>query len=249
MSIEGFLLVNLTMDLCLLAVVARAGGFFSAHRVLLGSGLCTLYAVAAALRPSPLASVPAQLLLLALVSSWICGIRDPRLCATTALLLAVGAMLAGGAARMLAPLADGPRSALPAALAGIALLAILLHTRNPGRDSWQLNIALSVNGRTARFPALIDTGNRLREPLSGRPVLIAEAKLLRDVLPVEPCRSVDFGGLGGSGSLRCFQPGALWAERGLRRKPLPIVWVAVVPGSLPGPARALAPCEFAGLSL
>ena len=104
---------------------------------------------------------------------------------------------------------------------------------------------MCVNGRIARFPALIDTGNRLREPLSGLPVLIAEARVLRDILPPGGYRTLSFGGLGGVGRMACFRPDAVWIGRGAARRRGPDIWVAVSPAPLPGLCQALAPPEFA----
>ena len=40
-----------------------------------------------------------------------------------------------------------------------------------------------VAGRSCRFPALIDTGNDLREPISGLPVMVADYQALCPLLP------------------------------------------------------------------
>ena len=96
-----------------------------------------------------------------------------------------------------------------------------------------------------RFSALIDTGNRLREPLSGLPVLIAEAALVRDILPETGYRMLGYGAIGGNGRMACFHPDALWICRGPRKRRGPDVWVAVSPEPLPGLCQALAPPEFA----
>ena len=132
-------------------------------------------------------------------------------------------------------------------MTGGLLTALLLMNRHPLRDGWQVDIRLDVDGRTTRFSALIDTGNRLREPRSGQPVLIAEAGLLRSVLPETGYRVLPFGGVGGSGRMACFRPNEVWIERAGRRTRAPDVWIAIAPESLPGSARALAPCEFAAV--
>lgn len=44
-------------------------------------------------------------------------------------------------------------------------------------------VSLTVGEHTAAFPALLDTGNTLRDPLSGVPVLVAEYQAVRPLLP------------------------------------------------------------------
>ena len=245
MSLEAYLLVNLAVDGALLTAVSRALGTFRLRRIAAASVLCAAYAVVAAVRPSPWSSPPVQLALLGVVSWFAVGRANARLCALTALSLAAGALASGGAALLLCGASTGPFCGALAALPGIALFAALIGIKGPMRGAWHVDIGMCVNGRIARFPALIDTGNRLREPISGQPVLIAEAALLRGVLPEGGCRRVAFGALGGEGRLECFRPSKLWIECGGRRTSAPPAWVAVVPGRLPGAERALAPCEFA----
>jgi len=108
-----------------------------------------------------------------------------------------------------------------------------------------VTLCLRVGSRSASFPALVDTGNRLREPLSGLPVLIAEAPLVRDILPKTGYRTLGFGALGGEGRMACFRPDALWIVSGRKRRRGPDIWVAVSPTPLPGLCQALAPPEFA----
>ena len=107
-------------------------------------------------------------------------------------------------------------------------------------------MTIALRGRSVSFRALIDTGNRLHEPISGASVLIAESALL-DHLPTGsiPHRRVSFGGLGGSGALDCFHPDAVLIHRGDSFIRAPDVWIAAYPGRIPGPTRALAPPSFA----
>ncbi len=244
MSIELFVILNLASDLALLCAVAYALGCFSARRLLAAGVLCTAYGVLAAVRPAPWASVAAQLSMLCCVSALVYG----RVCAEAcrvAALLAGSALIAGGAERLFRFLPPGPARALPCAGTGALLIGMMLTARHPHRDGWQISLLVRVEGRTVRIPALIDTGNRLREPLSGLPVLIAEAGLLAGALPRSGWRALRFGAVCGSGQMPCFRPSAVWVERGRRKRRMPDIWVAVARQPLPGTARALAPCEFA----
>lgn len=246
MSIEVYLLVNLIADGAILAATARALGCFDRRRIALASIACALYAVLAAACPAPWASVWMQIVLFTLISLWLTWRRGALLRYKTALLLCGGAVLAGGVHALL-PGFRGPLGAA-CALVGAALLDLMLTARHPLRLDWSVQLSLEGNRRVARFPALIDTGNRLREPRSGQPVLIAEETLLRGVLPDDGWRELSFGAIGGGGRMRCFKPARLWIERGGRRALAPDVWVAVSPAPLPGDARALAPCEFAAFA-
>ncbi len=240
MSIELFVLVNLGADLMLLGAVARAMGRFDGRRVLLSAALSTALSVPAVVCPG----IWTRLLALPVLPlALMIGRASPVIHVKAALLLAGGALLSGGLS-LLAPFAArGPLGALCGMLGG-CLLALMLSARSPLRGDWQVRLRLSVNGRTARFTALIDTGNRLREPLSGQPVLIVERALLRQALPEAGWRELRYGAVGGSGSMACFKPARLDIERGGRRTRAPDAWVAVSPTPLPGEARALAPSEF-----
>ena len=116
-------------------------------------------------------------------------------------------------------------------------------------ETWETRIHICHSGKTASFIALIDTGNRLREPLSGLPIMIVEESLIRDILPenyeandissilANGFRMFSYGGVGGNGSLGCFLPSGLYAGN----TPVTGIWIAPYPGKLPGMYRALAP--------
>ncbi len=248
MSLERFLGVNFAMDLALLAVSARCCGLFRPRRIVGAAAISALYGTLAAAAPAPWAAAPVQLTLLALISMWNCGCYGLRYFAAFAAVASAAAAIAGGTALAFAsPSASFRHSAL-SAVPGLFLALTVLRRRNPLRAQCAITIALRVDDRVVRFPALIDTGNLLREPTTDMPVILAEARLLRPILPVAGRRRISYGSIGGQGILECFRPAGAWCEQGLRRKPLPDFWVAVVPGRLPGPAGALAPGEFANLS-
>lgn len=241
MGIEGFLAINMAADFALLASVSRTMGLFSWKGVLMADAACAALAVLAGLRPSlnrfvALASPAVAALIVTRRAA-------PRLWSVFALTLFGQALLCGGIARLL-PLP--PILAAPVCLVAGALLTLLVGMgRPPASRDWLVPLCLSAGGRSVRFPALIDTGNRLREPRSGLPVLIAEARLVRDILPETGYRTLGFGGLGGDGRMACFRPDAVWIGSGRRRRRGPEVWVAVSPTPLPGLCQALAPPEFA----
>lgn len=243
MSIELYLAVNWIADFALLASVSRSLGLFSWRRALWASLLCAAYALLAARQPDPWAGAPVQLALLAAVSLFLSRGSPAFLRGICALCLGACALLCGGVAA-LAPQA-GPSAAMLGVGAGTLTATLLFALRPPQRSIWQVRLCLAGGGRTARFEALIDTGNRLREPWTGLPVLIAEASLIRNVLPESGYRTLRFDGMGGEGRMSCFRPEGLWIERRGHRQRAPEVWVAVSQDPLPGLCQALAPPEFA----
>lgn len=243
MSIELWLAVNLLADCALLGATTRALGLYRRKRTLVAGIVCAAFGTLAAARPRPWATPPVQIALLAAVTALLCYGSAARTRRIFMLSLGAAALLCAGLATLTS--ITGPLAAALCVPLGSLLSALLLSMRAPHRGGWEVRLALSTGGRTVCFEALIDTGNRLREPLSGLPVLVAEAALLRDILPERGYRELRFGALGGQGRMACFRPTGLWIEDGGRRKPAPPVWIAVSPDPLPGICRALAPPEFA----
>lgn len=149
-----------------------------------------------------------------------------------------------------------PLSLIPSAAVSSLAATFFLGRRRRWLETWEAEISIAHAGVHSRFRALIDTGNRLTEPLSGLPVLVVEESLLAAMLPngFDPAnavatlprgfRPVAFGGLGGEGALGCFMPDGMHAILCGRRRRISNVWVAVYPGVLPGSLRALAPASF-----
>lgn len=51
------------------------------------------------------------------------------------------------------------------------------------KENYLTSMIIGLNNREVELTALIDTGNSLREPISQRPVIIAEYNALEDILP------------------------------------------------------------------
>ncbi len=102
-----------------------------------------------------------------------------------------GAVLAGS--RLLAGqgLSFGMRETVRWAslLFGLMMAAILarrgmaLIKRNWQKDEFRVILEVWLAGRSCKLTALIDTGNDLREPLSGLPVIVAEYRFLQPLFP------------------------------------------------------------------
>lgn len=254
-SIEGYVLTNFLMNALALVIVARSLGHFSMRRVLAAAGVGAAYAVAAQLTPlhflKGLPAGPLVAVLLAAIAFPAASLRS--LSGRSAQLL--GAVIFLGGAQFLfrqAGLRPVVATAVGGALGGCAL-ASFLTARQKRLVSWEVSVYLCFGGGEARFRALVDTGNRLREPLSSLPVLIVQKSFLLDVLPegydetggdASPppgFRQVAFGALGGAGKLNCFRPDLTLISYGDGYLKAPDLWVAVYPGHMPGCFGALAP--------
>ena len=64
-----------------------------------------------------------------------------------------------------------------------ALAALLTRRLLRAGDAEVLSVEIVLGDRTAVFPALRDTGNRLSDPLSGRDVLVADPRALASLFP------------------------------------------------------------------
>lgn len=246
-SLETYFLVNFAIDTALIAVVARANECMTLRRTFTAGVLAASYALLCKAVPLRLEHPAIQLPLLAILSMIICGEADIRRWGSLAVQLLGGAVILGGTSSLV----SAPDH-FPAALisAGLILTGTVLSVRRRRMLSWEVTVLVSLKGRSVSFRALIDTGNRLREPVSGLPVLIAAAELLDPLLTHQPmsklsCRKIPFGALGGRGTLQCFRPDHVLIRRGDRFIRAPEVWIAVYPGIIPGPADALAPPSFA----
>ena len=242
MSIELYLAVNLLADCALLSTASWLLGLFDWRRVLAGGTICAVYASLAACSPVPWASVPVQICLLFAVSALVAPRVSLRTHMTLAITLMCAAALCGGTTAFIPH--RGQAGTLAGFFLGVMLPIPVFAARPPGTRSWQVRLRIVHGGKAIRFPALIDTGNRLREPRSGSPVLIAEASLLKGMLPEQGYRVIAYGAVGGNGSMACFKPDGLWIEWRGRLRRAPDIWIAIAPGPLPGAYQALAPPEF-----
>ena len=246
LSIESYLLTNLLMDALLLLLALRAVGQRPTLRILPAAVLGALYALLCAVsRVGWLRSMAAQgvvMLAMLLVASGLSGDK-PRLIAA----MALETLLMGGALDY----ACRSTRALAAFAATIAACCVLTvraqDRRHMALDPLTVRVCVRHSGRKAQFVALIDTGNRLTEPFSGLPVLIAESRLVRSVTPTarHPLRRIPYGGLGGGGFLEAFRPDCVHFAGADGWQRAPEIWIALYPGRMSGQIHALAPPAFA----
>lgn len=68
------------------------------------------------------------------------------------------------------------------------LVWLLLPKVGQHKGAQTVSLTLSLGERSVPITALVDTGNTLRDPVSGRPVLVADAAVLGRLLPEFPLR-------------------------------------------------------------
>ena len=248
MSLERYVLINLMTDLSALGLAARSCGLFAAGRFALAALICFADVCAGALWPFPFARPLWTLISMALSCTAMCRSKPDWLKQAGRLFLrTLAAMTLFAGAALFARPAARPSAVVFSLPMGGAAYVLLLRARRRGVESWTVRMQLLSRGRVVRFEALIDTGNRLREPLSGLPVLVVDAALIAACLPEEGYRLVPYGAVGGCGTLRCFRPEGLTFDDGQGAREAPPLWVAASPNSLRGAERALAPVCFADL--
>ena len=101
------------------------------------------------------------------------------------------------------------------------------------------NAEITICGTTLSFAALADTGCALREPFSGKPVIIAEAEILQDLRPNgDTIRLIPFESLGGSGMLRGYPIDRVLIDGAEIREKM---YLGVCEGALKGEVKAIVP--------
>lgn len=199
--VDQYLLMNFLLDYLLLSAAGKLTGGRRRSRCALASALGTVYAGLALLpcggfleHPFCKGGMAAAMMLVAFG-------RTRRLLRSGGLFLVLSCAFGGGLllvalARggspgpvgVLAVPGLGMRGILVAAAVGYGGLSLLLrgqftHTRTGGEVE---TLRLCHRGRALTLLALRDTGNTLRDPLTGHPVLVVEGERLRDLLPELP---------------------------------------------------------------
>ena len=196
-------LVNFCFDFSLLYLAGRLSrAAIIGRRLVLGAGIGSLYGLAS-LYPGTvfLMSLPAKVAVSALMVAiaYPRGVAKLRAFATTLALFYLSSFAVGGTALGWTYLTTGVASldggaatgqlGLGAVLPAVLLGAILLHWAIvSGRERERVATLcvlcrVVVGDRQAEFRALVDTGNRLRDPLSDAPVVIVEYPAVTRLLP------------------------------------------------------------------
>ena len=201
--IDRVAVLNLMVDYLLLMTTATLAGTPLRR---LRFGLCAVggsaYAVAVFLLPvlaHPLCRIGAGIVMA------LCAfgeeVRPWRLTALffllsgalAGLLLAMG-LAAGSPEALLSRVyhADVSWPVLLGSAIGFGLLLHLVFRQGARHEGGELmDVTVSLQGRRQRLRALHDTGNTLRDPVSGQPVLVLEQDALRELWPPEAARIVE----------------------------------------------------------
>ena len=113
--------------------------------------------------------------------------------ALAGLLLAMG-LAAGSPEALLSRVyhADVSWPVLLGSAIGFGLVLHLVFRQGARHEGGELmDVTVSLQGRRQRLRALHDTGNTLRDPVSGQPVLVLEQDALRELWPPEAARIVE----------------------------------------------------------
>lgn len=263
-SFESYFLLNFVMNTLVIAIIARSQSGVYWSKIFLASIIGAVYAIAMQVEVfSLLKWFPLRLILAFVLSAiafpidgWMDVIKGG-----TALLL--GTVFTGGLLELLLRFIPGTGLLWFIISAVIAFIALLfaLSFRARSLEQMRVRLAMTTDYGSVKIPALIDTGNRLREPLSGRPVVIVEEERLKKILPPGfdsekaikqlpmGFRFVRYSALGNTGSnmMLCFRPRDVFASFGRGWMRAPDIWVALYPGKMPGGECALAPAVIGAI--
>ena len=250
MSIEWYFIASFLTDLGILAAAAVRARAVRPKRVVLSALLGALAAAVLEWMHWSAARWATPVCLSLSVLAMLAGQRS-RVWVRMLSWMAAAILLTAGLAVSLSLWLrkTSPWTAIGAAL--IVLAAACLIPRDEGDAAGEANVRITTRMGAAEITAMIDTGNRLREPFSDLPVLIVSARCLtriidavcmdeREILP-PGFRVVRYRVLGGGGTMRCFRPERISVRRGSAWIDAPEMWVAIYPGGIPGGVDALAP--------
>ncbi len=198
--LETVIGVNFLADFALLWLTGRCLGLATRYGRLAAAALAgAAYALLSLVRPAGPAFTLVGKMLAAAGMLWIAyrlrGVRQwgsavsvfvvasAAMAGVTIALNLPGGAMAAGAAIVLPSRAP---SSLPVAFAAAAAAAYGLAAglkRVVRLGSIRVGVTVSAGGRSASFVALVDTGNELRDPLTGRPAVVVELGAVRELLP------------------------------------------------------------------
>ncbi len=93
---------------------------------------------------------------------------------------------------------------VPTSVVCVVFLAVCL-LRRKAREETYVKTSVLVNGRVMTFTALRDTGNCLRDPLTGRPVCIVSCEVCQELaIPQESLRPISYETVAGKNTLYIY---------------------------------------------
>ena len=196
--LDEVFLINAAADLTALAGAGRlCRAKLRPARLAVGTLLGAVYACAAAVYGCAFASLPVKLAVGVLMALAVYG-RESRIWRVLAAFIAVSAVMAGLALGTSAALgengAPSPRALAVTEALTLAGLAAAFRISSASRTGGIRKLTLIYRGKTAELTALADTGNALRDPLSGETVPVAEAERIAALLRPPASAAIIEGG-------------------------------------------------------
>ncbi len=199
--IDVLFLLNFTVDYLLLLASARiTGEMISRVRLALGALLGAGYAAILFLPGCGWLSRPLCKMCFAVLMVLIGFGKSKRLLRLILVFFAVSAAL-GGVVLALQLFGSGGLTLengvlytgfdirillVTAILCYVILSAVFERAARHGREQKDLSTArLEIEGKSLTLTVLIDTGNTLTDPINNQPVMVAEAKVLKELVPKE----------------------------------------------------------------
>jgi stage II sporulation protein GA (sporulation sigma-E factor processing peptidase) len=239
--LDLYFLVNLLADYLLCLAAARLCGLrLRRRRCLLAALFGAGYALICTLPGLGLLASPAGILGSGLLLGGIAFWGEARFLRCVLSLLLLAFALGGGLYALTLRSGGAPVLSLRLLLCSFFVFYGLLKLLSRFRSRWdgsdKARVRLILAGREASFPALIDSGNSLRDPATGAEVLIVSpralqplfpgaAALLEELSPVElleaqgqlpalsgRLRLISYRSLSGGGLLPLFRPDALYVN-------------------------------------
>ena len=196
-------IVNLSMDFLTIYIAAKlTHAKLSTLKVLAASAIGALYGVSAVIFiGSSVLSVFGNAVVSAVLAFVAFGFSGgfPELLRQSAVIWGCGALLGGIMSALMALgepiyLDNGHSEAYSRYYILTFAAAVLFIRIFTGRsDRKTVEVELCADGETVRFTALVDSGNLIREPLSGSPVIVASSSLFgeKTVEQIESIRNSD----------------------------------------------------------
>lgn len=182
------------------------------RRLLLGALVSTAYTLGVFLpRIGLLYSLPGKLLFSLLPSAVVFGIKNRRRLLRGAAVFCMLTFAFGGGVYALLSLLGGTASVLLTLLAAAAAAYPIIRIaaaamEKAGEQKNQICPVEVISGeKRVEIACLRDTGNALREPISGQKVIVLERRYIEELIP-EAYRLVPFRTVGGTGMIPAFKP-------------------------------------------
>ncbi len=211
-NLEGFVLYNAAMNTLMLLGAGRLSGLpVKLYRLIPAALLGAAYAVFSNISAGLfLQNLPMKLLCALLMAAAAFLPGSPRKVFRAAACFFLSAFLLGGTGFSLMYML-GARgfgwdiASLLAAVGAVACVLLASGWRRASLARLLCKVRLEYRGETCEFTAMIDTGNHLREPVSGLPVIVVERPALAKIDTREGW-PVAFSSMAGSGTIEAIIP-------------------------------------------